>query len=385
MNYGIFSIIYIKDAVQFIMDLSDPNSDASTLDSHSSILPELNYTFIADDVGRGRLLAECRETLLSSDVQRFALVGEPGIGKTYLALCLAYDNAIKERFSDGILWAGLSSSARHRSYSITTKEHIADVNQIFWNWAIELGIDPKTLKADIDEQDLRTHIEGILAQKQVLIILDDVVNRDQIQPLLFVDKTTGRPNINLTYLITTRNQEVAAKDFDDRITDNFREVHELTLNEGVQLFGTHYRAFAHSFPKETETLVNILGFHPLAIVLIGDSLSKDGRLIAPPIDLVDKIIEEIADIEHRFQIEGKPLGREDQNSSLEVAFAWSYDRLNEIDQGAFSTLFVFPPKHNSFSRQAGNRVASQPDDWDGLTQLKTYSLLCSQPIARRLA
>jgi len=59
-------------------------------------------------LGRDDLLMQVKERLLQGDsLALTALNGLPGIGKTALAVALATDWEVQNRFCDGILWAGL--------------------------------------------------------------------------------------------------------------------------------------------------------------------------------------------------------------------------------------------------------------------------------------
>src|SRR5258706_9804714 len=59
-------------------------------------------------VGRTALLAELKSRLSSTRaIALSALHGLPGVGKTALALELAYDTELRERYPDGLLWAAL--------------------------------------------------------------------------------------------------------------------------------------------------------------------------------------------------------------------------------------------------------------------------------------
>src|SRR5205814_1942432 len=56
-------------------------------------------------IGRDNLLQQCRQQILTR--QCLALYGLPGIGKTALAVALAYDDEVRSQFPDGVLWAPL--------------------------------------------------------------------------------------------------------------------------------------------------------------------------------------------------------------------------------------------------------------------------------------
>ncbi len=133
-------------------------------------------------VGREELLEKISEIITQPTSQNFfCLTGMGGIGKTALVTRLAH--VLKDRFPDGILWANLASS-----------EPFA----ILDSWAKAYGFDFSTLP---DIASRAASLRGELANKKTLIVLDDVWNVSQVQPLL----PSGPDNI---VLITTRDQDL---------------------------------------------------------------------------------------------------------------------------------------------------------------------------------
>src|SRR5215203_6868665 len=59
--------------------------------------------------GREAVLEDIRKRLLGGS-EVVALYGLPGVGKTALATVTAHDLGIREKFPDGVLWAGLGQS-----------------------------------------------------------------------------------------------------------------------------------------------------------------------------------------------------------------------------------------------------------------------------------
>ncbi|MFT5196612.1 MAG: DNA-binding SARP family transcriptional activator [Candidatus Promineifilaceae bacterium] len=137
-------------------------------------------------VGRETEIDEISQLLTGgSDNDRkeiVGLVGMGGIGKTTLAAAVA--RSLKGQFADGVLWGNtLLSSA----------ENILEV------WAQGFGYDFSHIS---DLESLAIAVRGVLADKKVLIVLDNVTDGLAIDP--FLQQGTG-----CAMLLTTRSQDAA--------------------------------------------------------------------------------------------------------------------------------------------------------------------------------
>ncbi|MCP4359645.1 MAG: tetratricopeptide repeat protein [Chloroflexi bacterium] len=134
-------------------------------------------------IGRQQILTELEERLQQSPrtaVQ--ALVGMGGVGKSALAVEIAH--AVQDDFADGVLWA-----------TVATSEPLA----ILESWAQAYGYDFSRIG---DLESMANAFRGVLAEKQVLMVLDDVMSVTRIRPLL-----PNGPGVQV--LITTRDQDLA--------------------------------------------------------------------------------------------------------------------------------------------------------------------------------
>lgn len=87
-------------------DLNSPTS-VSTIFLHDPAIPPLPAE-THGLVGREEMLCRLKEQLFTGKSTALsALNGLPGVGKTALAVELAYDAEVRKHFSDGVLWAGL--------------------------------------------------------------------------------------------------------------------------------------------------------------------------------------------------------------------------------------------------------------------------------------
>ncbi len=135
-------------------------------------------------VGREEDLAKiCRLLTHQGGSHIIAITGMSGIGKTAYATRIAHQ--LRPYFADGVLWGNAL-----KSKPLT----------ILSNWAHAFQCDFSRLD-DLDS--CARAMNDVLADKEVLIVLDDVWSADKVRPLLI-----GGPRCAV--LLTTRSLEVAA-------------------------------------------------------------------------------------------------------------------------------------------------------------------------------
>jgi tetratricopeptide (TPR) repeat protein/transcriptional regulator with XRE-family HTH domain len=140
--------------------------------------PQLTGPF----VGRSQVMGQIRERLSSSTRgQLLALTGMGGIGKTSVAVRTAHD--LRRHFSDGMLWGNPS---------------VSEPSAILDSWGQAYGYDFSRLH---DVESKAAAFRDLVADKRMLIVLDNVVTAESVLPLL-------PGSLSSALLITTRNQEV---------------------------------------------------------------------------------------------------------------------------------------------------------------------------------
>ncbi|MFJ9680490.1 AfsR/SARP family transcriptional regulator [Streptomyces sp. NPDC101194] len=202
--------------------------------------------------GRGRLVEEIRAHLLrarpghSRAVVIATVVGIAGVGKTALAVHVAH--GLREAFPDGRLYIGLRAGSQP-----------ADPAGVLADLLSALGTPPDRLPLDREERAalLRT----LLADRRVLLVLDDARDAAQVRPLL--PGTAGS-----AVLVTTRAPHLALPGARSFAVDVFGKAEAVTLLG--RLAGA---ARVAAEPEAARDLVDSCGRLPLAVRIVGARLA----------------------------------------------------------------------------------------------------------------
>lgn len=176
-----------------------------------------------------------------------AIAGKAGVGKTALAVRVSHQLA--DKFSDGQLYVNL------RGYD----EQKLDAADVLDSFIRALGGEGVTVPRSLE--DRVSMYRAQLADKKVLVVLDNASSEAQIRPLL-----PGNPKC--TALITSRhrlNGLEAAHQFSLDVLDPDEAVNLLTNIAG------HERVTAE--PESADSLVRLCGYLPLAVRIVGARLA----------------------------------------------------------------------------------------------------------------
>ena len=263
-----------------------------------------------------------------------AIGGTGGIGKTWLALHWAHHHL--DRFPDGQLFVDL------RGFSLT--EEPARPADVLGGFLDALGVDRDRQPTDLDRRaDL---YRSLVADKRMLVVLDNAATTDQLTPLL----PGGH---HCTVVITSRNhlRGLIAR-------HGARPVHLnlLTDAEAHTLLATALGKTRTATDKQAVAeLIELCGGFPLALGLIAARGAAD-----PHLPLRDIVVEL-----RSFGL--KALDSDDPTASLPTVLSWSLHHLTQQQRELFALLAIAPGP--DIGLPAAAYLA-------GLPERETHAMLC---------
>jgi len=308
-------------------------------------------------LGREDLVLRLKSLLLGADDQPMAaLSGLPGVGKTGLAIELAHDPDIRERYEDGVLWVGLGREP--------------DLLVLLSQWAIALGLPLEEINKLDRLRDRAKAIHAAIGMKRMLLVIDDVWEAHE--GLTF--KIGGA---NCAHLVTTRLPKVAR----EIAGEGAIELRELDEEEGLRLLDHFVPEVTSAEPDEARLLVNEVGGLPLALVLMGRYLRREAR--SGQMRRLKTALEGLRDAGERLRLsqiqsplEQQPSLLSSEPLTLKAAIDISVQALDKTSKSALGALSILPPKPNSFSEAAALVIASVSTDV--LDHLVDFGLLESR-------
>ncbi|MCX4747002.1 NB-ARC domain-containing protein [Kitasatospora sp. NBC_01287] len=256
---------------------------------------------VSDFSGRGELVGELREVLREASGQAVvvtSLAGIGGVGKTTLAVHVAH--SVRAEFPDGQLYVDL------RGVSATP----ADPAIVLGDFLFALGI---TEAPESFEQRVAMY-RSVLADRRMLIMLDNAHDAQQITPLI--------PGVAGCAVLATSRSRLAGIP-----GAHLFDVEELTPEEALELFGAiagRHRIDAE--PDAALAVVTACGFLPLAVRIAA------ARLASRPRWTVADLARRLAD--QRRRLDELQLG----NLAVETTLGLGYGQLKPAEARAFRLL-----------------------------------------------
>ncbi|MFC0109697.1 ATP-binding protein [Kibdelosporangium aridum] len=255
----------------------------------------------ADDI-------QALDDMLDSDRMTIAVLsGTAGVGKTTLALHWAH--RIQHRFPDGQLYAAM------RGFGAQPPLEASRVLRAFLQ---DMGVAPQAIPAEEDER--AAMFRSLLADKQILVVLDNVRDSDHVQSLL--PGSSG-----CAVIITSRDRLdrlVALEGAQRRTLELFdvgtsRELLSMRLGKEA----------VTAEPRAATELAKLSAGLPLALSIVASRVNKGFQ--TPLQCLVDELTD--------ARLDGLDLG---ETLDLRTVFSWSCERLSPTAARMFRLLGMFP-------------------------------------------
>jgi tetratricopeptide (TPR) repeat protein len=239
-----------------------------------------------------------------------AIDGTAGIGKTALAMTWAHQ--IANRFPDGQLHVNL------RGFD---EREPMDAGQALHGFLQALGAAPEAIPADLDAKTAL--YRSLLADRRVLVVLDNARSSEHVRPLL--------PGSETCLVITTsrnRMDSLMVRDGAHRIA-----LDVLSESDAVKLLTERVgRARIDAEPRATAQLLELCVRLPLALSIAA------ARAANRPTLSLDGLVGELRD--ERNRLDALDLGEVDL--SLRAVFSWSYTVLSPAAARLFRLLGLHP-------------------------------------------
>jgi DNA-binding SARP family transcriptional activator/Flp pilus assembly protein TadD len=254
--------------------LATPISPSTALLSPRPFLPNMLPADIADFTGRAEEISQIGQHLVTNeDAARHAVpvvvvTGKGGVGKTTLAVHGAH--LMAESFPDGQLYVDLHGGGSHR----------VSPAQVIERFLRALGIPARQLPKGVEER--AEMYRNLVADRKMLVLLDDVAVESQVAPLLPGNGAAG-------VIITSRSRLAGLAGAFRVVVDVFDRDKSVDLLARIA-----DPARVQAQPQAAATLAEYCGHLPLALRIAG------ARLVARPHWSVQHLAERLADETRRL-------------------------------------------------------------------------------------
>jgi tetratricopeptide (TPR) repeat protein len=232
-----------------------------------------------------------------------AIWGAPGVGKTALALEVA--QRLKSSFPDGQLYVNLGGEVKQR-----------DPQKVLAKFLRSFGLRAGAIPSN--QEDREIYFQEILANRRILILLDNATNDAQVRPLLPIAPSCA-------VLVTSRRH------IDGLEGASWHQLREMKLSEASRLLKKAAKQGGRQSRIKSDLadeIVQLCGCLPLALRIVGARISD---ATSPAIE---RLMNRLRDERHRLH--ELRVGSEE----VRAAFQVSYDALTEKEQRAFRLLGI---------------------------------------------
>lgn len=282
-------------------------------------------------IGRDSDLNDLRDRLFAGGIT--PLAGIPGVGKTTIAMQLAYDPALWDFFRGNILW-------------YTCGENCTS-DDILTEWAKLLGFSPQRI-AKLRSK-LTEALRAAFGTQKLCLFLDDVWDLALARTLLQVLP------VGSSALVTTRFPLVGS----GLAGCEFHSLGELGEVEGLYLLRLLAPRAVEADPDKALDIVRMVGGLPYALTLLGHYLASESwsvkARVTDTLELLCAKSYNLLDLDFPIEQLGLP---KRQARSLREVIALSEKRLCEQERAALYALSIFPPKPHQISETAACAVAN---------------------------
>jgi hypothetical protein len=252
-----------------------------------------------------------------------ALRGAGGYGKTTLAKALCHDERVREAFDDGVLWVTLGENPGNLISRVEDLIHTLS------------GARPGFMSITAAV----TRLIELLADRDILLVLDDVWNKVHLEPFL-----QGGPRC--ARLITTRNLDILPANAQQVPVDAMQP------GEAILLLGaglarrdeqTKEQRDHAELAQEMHALAARLGHWPLLVKLVNGTLHNRVKAGQPLREALAYVNQALNKRGLTFFDERNPEAR---SQAVAKTLSVSFEQLNAGERARFSELAVFPEDVN---------------------------------------
>lgn len=270
-----------------------------------------------------------RNRLLDNTVT--LLYGQPGIGKTSIAINAAHN--LKSIFLDGILWYQLNTS--------NPMDILLSIAQVF-------GKDI----SNISDISIRSSIvRSITSEKNLLFIFDNAEDDNSLEYLLPVGNKCAT-------LITSINPFITSNYIECKI-----QVRPFDLEDTIALFrminGDNYVTINHDGIKQ---LFHEVNGHPLALKVIAKQIFYSNKSIHTYLTSLRKDITDLKTFVY-------------QNKTLDIVLAAIFNKLNPLEKQFIVSIAIFHGKDYSVNAVSFINDTPYEKTLEILEKLENYSLI----------